>query len=102
MTIDWTVKESVRAKLRVDREAHPPEVRLPAGQAGEGDADGAGAGRAAVQGLGGLVRLQSVNDSEGRMEQQVLENMSKAIALAERCKPIAHLYPEGRCADRDR
>ena len=44
VTIDWTVRENVRAQLRVLREAHPAQVRLPAGQAGEGDADGAGAG----------------------------------------------------------
>jgi hypothetical protein len=37
-------------------EAHPEQARLPAGQAGEGDADGAGTGRALVRGMGGSVR----------------------------------------------
>ncbi len=37
------------------RQAHPAQVRLSAGQAGEGDADGAGAGGGAVGGVGGGV-----------------------------------------------
>ena len=57
VTIDWTVRENVRAQAARDREAHPAEVRLPAGQAGEGDADGAGAGGGAVGGVGGGVRV---------------------------------------------
>ena len=40
-------RERPRAAARA-REAHPAQVRLPAGQAGEGDADGAGAGGGAV------------------------------------------------------
>ena len=49
VTIDWTdPRERPRAAARA-REAHPAQVRLPAGQAGEGDADGAGAGGGAVE-----------------------------------------------------
>ena len=56
VTIDWTMRENVRAQLRVHRQAHPAQVRLSAGQAGEGDADGAGAGGGAVGGVGDRVR----------------------------------------------
>ena len=41
------------------RQAHPAQVRLPARQAGEGNADGAGAGRAALRRLGRSVRSHS-------------------------------------------
>ena len=56
VTIDWTLRENVRAQLARAREAHPPQVRLPAGQAGEGDADGAGAGCVAFRRLGSVSR----------------------------------------------
>ncbi len=36
------------------RQAHPPQARLPARQAGEGDEDGARTGRSAVRGVGGM------------------------------------------------
>ena len=48
-------RERPRAAARA-REAHPAQVRLPAGQAGEGDADRAGAGGGALRGLGGGVK----------------------------------------------
>ena len=47
-------RERARAAPR-PREAHPAQARLPAGQAGEGDADRARAGRGAVGGMGGRV-----------------------------------------------
>ena len=53
VTIDWTVRENVRAQAARARQAHPAQARLPAGQAGEGDADGAGAGGSAVRDVGG-------------------------------------------------
>ena len=53
VTIDWMLLENVRARLRVPGAAHPAETRLPAGQAGKGHSDGAGAGRGAVRGVGG-------------------------------------------------
>ena len=48
-------RERPRAAARAG-EAHPAQVRLPARQAGEGDADGAGAGGAAVRRVGGRVK----------------------------------------------
>ena len=54
VTIDWTRQGKRQGQAADDREAHPPQVRLPAGQAGEGHPDRAGAGRVAVQGLGGV------------------------------------------------
>jgi type I site-specific restriction-modification system R (restriction) subunit len=56
VTIDWTLRENVRAQMRVLSEAHPAQVRLPARQAGEGDPDGAGAGGTASHGRDELVR----------------------------------------------
>ena len=38
VTIDWTLRENVRAKPSPSREADPPQARLPARQAGAGDA----------------------------------------------------------------
>ena len=52
VTIDWTVRENVRAQLRVAGEADLAEVRLSAGQAGEGDADRVRAGGIALGRLG--------------------------------------------------
>ena len=60
VTIDWTLRENVRAHLRRAGSPHPAQARLPAGQAGEGHADGAGTGRGAVGRLGGgVVRRES-------------------------------------------
>ncbi len=56
VTIDWTMRENVRAQAAGDGQAHPAPPRLPAGQAGAGDADRAGAGRGAVSGVGVGVR----------------------------------------------
>ncbi len=39
------------------RQAHPPQARLPARQAGEGHADGTGAGGSALRGVGSGVNL---------------------------------------------
>lgn len=58
VTIDWTLRERLdpaRERVRPApraRQAHPAQARLPAGQAGEGDANGAGTGRGAVGGVG--------------------------------------------------
>ena len=52
VTIDWTVRESARAKIRVMVKRILEEVRLPARPAGRGHEDGAGAGGAAVRRLG--------------------------------------------------
>jgi hypothetical protein len=50
-------RERARAASRA-REAHPAEVRLPAGQAGEGHSNRIGAGRSAHRGVGfGLARV---------------------------------------------
>ena len=54
------------------RQADPPQARLPARQAGEGDADRARAGRGAVGAVGGGVRRQSRelgSENPGRFEQ---------------------------------
>ena len=47
-------RERARAAARAGQ-AHPPQARLPARQAGEGDADRAGAGRGALRGMGGYL-----------------------------------------------
>ncbi|GIW56655.1 MAG: hypothetical protein KatS3mg082_3059 [Nitrospiraceae bacterium] len=52
VTIDWTERENVRAHLRAPGQARAPQVRLPTGQAGEGDSNGVGAGRALRSGMG--------------------------------------------------
>ena len=54
VTIDWTLRENVRAQLRVLVKRNPPQARLPARQAGEGHPNGAGAGRGVVGGMGGV------------------------------------------------
>ena len=59
VTIDWTLRENVRAKLAPTRPAHPAQARVPAGQAGEGDANGARTGGSAVRRLGGGARSMS-------------------------------------------
>ena len=41
VTIDWTLRENVRANLRRSGQAHPAQARLPARQTGEGYANGA-------------------------------------------------------------
>ena len=43
-TIDWTVRETVRAKLPRDGETHPAQIRLSARHAGEGNSNSLGAG----------------------------------------------------------
>ena len=58
VTIDWTLRESVRAQLRVLVKAHSPQARLPARQAGEGNPDGAGTGGSAVRGVGGVLEYR--------------------------------------------
>ena len=52
--IDWTLRENVRANLRRLVKRILPEARVPAGQAGEGDSDGAGTGGGAFGWVGGL------------------------------------------------
>ena len=52
VTIDWTLRENVRAQLRVLVRRHPPQARLPTRQAGKGHADGSGAGGGVVGGVG--------------------------------------------------
>ncbi len=49
VTIDWTMRENVRAQAPGAREAHPAQVWLPARQAGKGNADSARAGRIAFR-----------------------------------------------------
>ena len=55
VTVDRTVRENVRAHLRVLVKALPPQARLPAGQAGSGYEDGPGAGRGSLRRVGGGV-----------------------------------------------
>ena len=52
VTIDWTLRESARAKDQGDGEAHPQQIRVSAGFAGGSGEDGAGAGGAALRGVG--------------------------------------------------
>ena len=52
VTIDWTLRENVRARLRALVKRIFTHVRLPAGQTKEGDADGARTGRGGVRRLG--------------------------------------------------
>ena len=54
VTIDWTLRENVRANLRRLVQAHSAQARLPAGQAGKSDPDGARTGRGVVRRLGGV------------------------------------------------
>ena len=54
VTIDWTLRENVRAHLRRLGAARAAQARLPAGPAGIRDPHGAGAGGGAVGGVGGL------------------------------------------------
>jgi hypothetical protein len=61
ITIDWTVKESVRAKLRVVVTGILPQARLRAGQAGGSDSYGAAAGGVAFGFL-----TNSEGDKSGR------------------------------------
>ena len=56
VTIDWTIRENVRAQLQVLVKRILRKLRLSAGQAGEGDADGAGAGSAADRFVGGSLK----------------------------------------------
>ncbi len=51
VTIDWTLRENVRAQMRVLVKRILRQVQVSAGQAGEGDADGAGAGGGAATAL---------------------------------------------------
>jgi hypothetical protein len=57
-------RERPRAAPRA-REAHPPQVRLPAGQTGAGDPNGAGAGGAPLRALGVCV-VKPVQRQAGR------------------------------------
>jgi type I restriction enzyme, R subunit len=50
VTIDWTMRENVRAQLRVIIKRNPTQVRLSTGQTGEGNANCFGTG--GVVGLG--------------------------------------------------
>ena len=52
VTIDWTLRENVRARLRVLVKRILRTSWLPAGQTKEGDADGARTGRGGVRRLG--------------------------------------------------
>ena len=54
VTIDWTLRENVRAQLRVLVKRISQETWLSSGQAGEGHADRARAGRGPERGLGGV------------------------------------------------
>ena len=53
-----------RRPVACAREAHPPQTWVSAGQAGKGDADGAGAGGGVVGGLGNTMRT-APNSSQG-------------------------------------
>ena len=54
VTIDWTLRENVRANLRRLVKRTLRQIRLPAGQAGESDPNGTRTGRGVVRGLGGV------------------------------------------------
>ena len=51
VTIDWTLRESAPGEDQSHGEAHPEQIRLPAGLAGRGREDGPRAGRAALRGV---------------------------------------------------
>ena len=52
------------------READPAQVRLPAGKAGEGDPDRAGAGSATQPGMGGGLSRSASRDVSSRVKRQ--------------------------------
>ena len=56
VTIDWTMRENVRAQLRVIVKTDSPQIRLHARQSGEGNADRTGAGGVVGLRSGGLER----------------------------------------------
>ena len=58
VTIDWTVRESARAKIRV-MVRRIVQVRLSTGPASRGDEVGTGAGRGVVRGLGDVDAVHS-------------------------------------------
>ena len=63
VTIDWTLRENVRANLRRLVKRILRKHGYPARQAGVGDQDGAGTGRGAVFRLGNLVLFQERPDN---------------------------------------
>ena len=68
-TIDWTVRENVRATSASAGETDSPQIRLSTRQAGEGHADGAGAGTCALSQLGELGGgLMSSRSLKGKAE----------------------------------
>ena len=56
VTIDWAIRENVRARLPRAGQARSPQAWLPARQAGEGDTDRPGADRGSVRRTGRLGR----------------------------------------------
>ena len=58
-TIDWTMREDVRAQLRVLVKRILRKHGYPPGQAGESDQDGAEAGGGAVGGVGGVTQAKA-------------------------------------------
>jgi len=54
VTIDWTAREAVRARLAHHRKAHLAQARLSTRQTGEGYTNSAGASGVALQGLGNV------------------------------------------------
>ena len=73
--------------------ARPAQARLPAGQAGEGNPDGAGAGGGVVRRLGGVIKLPA--------GAAALTHLSRvqynAPSRVERCEPPNHdVYPTKR------
>ena len=73
VTIDWTVRENVRANLRVHVKRRHAAVRVSTRQAGESDADGARAGGAVGQGVGG-VRFSTVESL--RFEKAIIQHLA--------------------------
>jgi hypothetical protein len=74
-------------------EAHPPQVRLPARQAGEGDRHRASAGGAAVQGLGGRESVL--------MEKHTEEHTGPEILLVAEFSGMLDAWPEHLCIEKN-
>ncbi len=66
VTIDWTVKASVRAEDARHGQAHPAPARLPAGQAGEGHPDRCWSRRNCCAGIGPSDPLQPNRELDGQ------------------------------------
>jgi hypothetical protein len=69
VTIDWTLRENVRAQLRVLVKRIFAQARVSAGQARKSNPDGARAGSVVVNGVGD--RVGGVHEKKGRLSTQI-------------------------------